>query len=265
MHCREAKRLLNERDVSDPELAEHLKACPACARLAAAAGLIDTALHTIRRDAGIPSTPLAELRARLQSHPADTPRKERLSMAELTHKLTGRKPLGLAIGVAVAALLFFVLVPFSYDRVVGYDLTISGLPSGQQIPAGTVVKALDALGVQGASVSTDYAANASAVHITNLTDADAVQKASAAFTTVTGLKGETKVTPRIESVSGSLYAQVREKLTMIEVSTAGGTPEEVQAEIESQLEAMGFAGAKADVTIDDTGTATIQITVPGEE
>ncbi len=265
MRCREAKRLLNERNVGDPELAEHIRACPACARRAAAAGLIETALHTIRRDADEAPTPLADLRARLESHPARTSRKERLRMAELTHRLSSRKRLGFAVGIAVAALLFFVLVPFSYDRVVGYDLTISGLPAGQQIEAGTIVKALDALGINGASVSADYAASETAVHITNLTDPGAVQRASAAFTAVTGLKGETKMEPRIQTVSGSLYAQVQEKLTRIEVSTVGGTPEEVQAEIEGQLEAMGFAGAKADVTVDDTGVTTIQITVPGEE
>ncbi len=265
MRCREAKRLLNERNMSDPELAEHLRICPACARLAAAAGLIDTALHAIRSDAGEVPTPLAELRSRLESHPARTPRKERLRMAELTHKMSARKRLGFAVGLAVAALLFFVLVPFSYDRVVGYDLTISGLPTGQQIEVETLVKALDALGIKGASVSVDYATPEMAVHITNLTDPDAAQKASAAFTTLTGLKGETDIEPRVETVSGSLYAQVQEKLTRIEVSTVGGTPEEVQAEIESQLETMGFAGAKADVTIDDTGVTTIQITVPGDE
>ncbi len=264
MRCREAKRLLNERNMSDPELAEHIRTCPACARLAAAEGLIDRSLYTVNH-ADEDATPLAELRSRLESHPAHTPRKERLRMAELTHKLTARKRLGFAIGIAVAALLFFVLVPFSYDRVVGYDLTINGLPTGQQIQTGTLIKALDAIGIQGASVSVDYATPEMAVHITNLTDPDAARKASAAFTSVTGLKGETSIEPRVETVSGSLYAQVQEKLTRIEVSTAGGTPEEVQAEIESQLEAMGFAGAKADVTIDDTGTATIQITVPGGE
>jgi hypothetical protein len=203
--------------------------------------------------------------SRLESHPARTPRKERLRMAELTHKLSARKRLGFTLGIAVAALLFFVLVPFSYDRVVGYDLTISGIPAGQQIQTGTVIKALDALGIMGASVSVEYGTPEMAVHIMNLTDPDAARKASAAFTTVTGLKGETEIEPRVETVSGSLYAQVRDKLTVIEVGTEGGTPEEVQAEIESKLAAMGFAEAKADVTVDDSGTATIQITVPGDE
>lgn len=265
MRCREAKRLLNERKMSDPGLLEHIKSCPACARLAAAEGLIDTSLHTVRGDAVDTLTPMAELRTRLESHPARTSRKERLRMAELTHKMSAKKRVGFAIGLAVAALLFFVLVPFSYDRVVGYDLSISGLPAGQQIDVGNITNALEALGIKGASVSADYSATGTAVRITNLTDPDAVQTASAAFTTLTGLKGETEVEPRVETVSGSLYAQVQEKLTRIEISTVGGTPEEIQAQIEGQLAAMGFAGAKADVTTDDSGVTRIQITVPGDE
>lgn len=186
-------------------------------------------------------------------------------MAELTHKMSAKKRVGFAIGLAVAALLFFVLVPFSYDRVVGYDLSISGLPAGQQIDAGNIANALEALGIKGTSVSADYSATGTSVRITNLTDPDAIHKASAAFTTLTGLKGKTEIEPRIETVSGSLYAQVQEKLTRIEISTVGGTPEEIQAQIESQLAAMGFPGAKANVITDDSGVTQIQISVPGGE
>lgn len=266
MRCREAKRLLNEGNTSHPDLPGHLSRCEKCAREAAAAGLMEAVMSDMRRENPESPTPLAQIRARVESSSAASSRKEYSRMAEITHTLAAKKRLGFGLGLAVAALLFFTLVPFSYDRVVGYDVTIGGLPADQQIQVSQVLAGFEAIGIDNASVSVNYADDAASVFMMNFSDRATAQKATAAFNTLTGMSGSVDIKERKETVSGSLFAQAAEKLTRIEVSTSGGTPEEVQAEIEAQLAAQGFEGASAIVTIDeDEGTATIQITLPGDE
>jgi len=266
MRCREAQRLLNEGDISHPDLPAHISRCEKCAREAAAAGMLERVIGAIRGENPDATTPLAQIRARVESPSAASPRKEHSRMAKITHTLTAKKRLGFGLGLAVAALLFFTLVPFSYDRVVGYDVTIGNLPAYQQIQINRILAGFEAIGIENASVSVNHADDAASVYMMNFTDHAAAQKATAAFNTLTGLNGEIDISPRMETVSGSLFAQVQEKLTRIEVSASGGTTEEMQAEIEAQLAAKGFEGASAIVTVDEVeGTKTIQITIPGDE
>ena len=49
MRCHEAKRLLNEGDINNRELVEHLNDCSDCAREAKAAGLIHRSLDSLRQ------------------------------------------------------------------------------------------------------------------------------------------------------------------------------------------------------------------------
>lgn len=266
MRCREAKRLLNEGNISHPDLSAHLSRCAKCAREAEAAGLMEAVMSDLRRENPDAATPLAQIRAHLGSFSAASSRKEHSRMAEIRHTLATKKRLGFGFGLALAALLFFTLVPFSYDRVTGYDVTIGGLPADQQIQVNHILAGFEAIGIENASVSVNYSDDETSVYMMNFTDHATAQKATAAFNTLTGMDGEVAIKKRKETVSGSLFAQVAEKLMRIEVSTSGGTPEEVQAEIEAQLAAQGFEGASAIVTVDeDEGTATIQITIPGDE
>ena len=185
-------------------------------------------------------------------------------MAELTHKLTARKKLSFGLGLAMAALLFFTLVPFSYDRVVGYDLEISGIEPGNMINIDPIIMGMTGLGYDNISVSTNYSSTETSVWITGLPHEKAAQEASAVFTTLTGLEGKSEYTPKMQTVSGSLYAQVRDNLFSVEIVASGETPEEVRASIEAQLESMGITGGEAVVT-QDGDQMQIEITIPGDD
>jgi hypothetical protein len=263
MRCHKAKRLLNEGRLTDRDLAGHIKDCPDCAREAKAAGLITESLGSLRGQSPAP-TPFSEMRHRLETHPAATNEKESLRMAELTHKMGARKKLGFGLGLAVAALLFFTLAPFSYDRVVGYDVEIGGIEPGQTVNINPIVKGLAGLGYDQVSVSTNYSSTETTVSITNLPHKKAAQEASAVFATMTGLTGEVEFEPRVEAVSGSLYAQVKENLFQVEITATGDTPEEIKASVESQLESMGIIGGEAVVT-EDGDQMQIEITIPSDQ
>jgi len=261
MRCREAKRLLNEGELTSRELAGHIQSCPECAREAKAAGIILDSFHSLRRQSQAAATPLSDIRSRLESHPAASTQKEYSRMAEITHKMAARKKLGFGLGLAVAALLFFTLVPFSYDRVVGYDVEISGIAPGQTINIDPIVKALSGLGYDQASISANYTSSETSVQITNLPSQVAAQEASLVFSTLTGINGRVEYAPKVEAVSGSLYAQVKENFFTVEVSASGSTPEEMKANMEAQLESMGFSGAEATVT-QDGDQMQIEISIP---
>jgi len=262
MRCHEAKRLLNEGDLSNRELAGHISTCPECAREAQAAGLIDDSLSALRRRSMPEATPLADIRERVETHPAASSRKEYSRMAETTHKLAARKKLGFGLGLAAAALLFFTLVPFSYDRVVGYDVTISEIEPGPTVNINPIIQAMTGMGYDNVSVSTNYASTETSIWISGLPHKKAAQEASAVFSTLTGLEGDVEYTPKVETVSGSLYAQVKEQLFSVEITATGDTPEEIQASIESQLESMGLTG-EATVT-QDGDQMQIEITIPAD-
>lgn len=263
MRCHEAKRLLNEGGSTNREFAEHIKDCPGCAREARTAGLIKGSLDSLRRQDLPASTPFPDIRARLETHPAANTRKESSRMAELTHKLTARKKLSFGLGLAMAALLFFTLVPFSYDRVVGYDLEISGIEPGNMINIDPIIMGMTGLGYDNISVSTNYSSTETSVWITGLPHEKAAQEASAVFTTLTELEGKTEYIPKMQTVSGSLYAQVRDNLFSVEIVASGETPEELKASVEAQLESMGITGGEAVVT-QDGDQMQIEITIPGE-
>ena len=264
MRCHEAKRLLNEGDRDNRELVKHLDDCPACAQEAKAAGIVRRSIDSLRREDMPAPTPFADIRTRLESHPAANTRKEYSRMAELTHKLTARKKLGFGLGLAIAALLFFTLVPFSYDRVVGYDLEISGIQPGEMININPIIQGMTALGYDQVSVSTNYSSSETSVWISGLPHEKAARQAAAVFETLTGLKGEDKYTPRVQTVSGSLYAQVKANLFSVQITASGETPEEMKANIEAQLEAMGITGGEATVT-QDGDQMQIEITIPGSD
>jgi hypothetical protein len=253
---------MNEGDLSHRELADHISSCPDCAKEAQAAGLIDSSLGTLRRQSTPEATPFAEIRERVETHPAASSRKEYSRMAETTHKLAARKKLSFGLGLAVAALLFFTLVPFSYDRVVGYDLTISGIEPGPTININPIIQAMTGLGYDNVSVSTNYASSETSISISGLPHKKAAQEASAVFSSLTGLDGEVEFKPNTETVSGSLYAQVKDQFFSVEITATGETPEEIKASVESQLESMGLTG-EATVT-QDGDQMQIEITIPAD-
>ncbi|MCP4567132.1 MAG: hypothetical protein GY841_06090 [FCB group bacterium] len=261
MRCHEAKRRMGEKQENDRELALHLAGCPACALEAEAAGLLDRAVQTTRRLDPAETTSLETIRTRVNAHQAEDG-KERFFMAQSNNIFT--KKLSLGLGLAVLAFLFVTLVPFSYDRVVGHDLVLSDISGDVQVSPNQMVKALQALGYDNISVNVNQSNSETEVTVNNLPHELAVSEASAAFTALTGIEADTESTPIIKTVSGSLYAQVREQMT-IAVTVEGSTPEEIRQNVIAQLAASGFEGSEVTVETDESGQTSISIEMTDDQ
>ena len=161
MRCNEAKRRLNEHwlkepgQVEDRELLQHLRECSACARHAAA-------VRTLKRDFAAARThdidgglPLSILKTRVEAHalpsnPANT--KEISLMTTLMKNLRKRSKLSVTVAIAVVVLAFLTLVPFKFERAVGYEVAVAGVDKNLALDNDRVQALLATLGMEGAVV-----------------------------------------------------------------------------------------------------------------
>lgn len=257
MRCHEAKRRLNSAAPIDSALRQHLQTCPSCARLAAADEILKQSLGSVSVDIPDP-TSLVFIRTRVESRAAQVnTTKESHIMSYFRTRISAHPGLSVSLILALCLFAFVTLVPFSYTRTIGYSVSCSNVPSGTQASLGRVVKALAALGLNNSSVSMN-SQNAT-VDLTRFTTEREAKEAAAAFASVTGYTGRPTISPVRETVSGSLYAQVREQFFDVHVDAGGKTDAEIAAEIASKLQAAGLAGAEVSVTTGAGGTRQIEV------
>jgi len=252
MRCLKARQKLG--NPVDPELMEHLKNCPSCASLFDADLLISDGIKEMRQDSFDEATPISLLKARMAAH---EPQKESKIMAAFRNTVSNhpRATFGLLIGAL--ALVFFLLVPFPYQRTVGYNVRFSGVNAAVQ-PANisNAIKQLDlspfSLRVTGTPAGNDYI-------LAELPSLPAAREAAAAFAALTGTSVAPVISPITETVSGSLYAQARNRLIQIEVKGEGKTDEQIRDEIKAKLEAQGYGGAVVYVKTGADGKRNIEL------
>lgn len=261
MRCREAKRRLNEAGEIDGEFRKHLDKCPECSREVAAWRLIETTLENARTDHEEPVTPFAEIRAKITADTGRQKEKEDSIMSKVQNQIASHRRFSIALVVAVAVFAFVVLVPFSYDRTIGYNLAYTGLDSKYDLPPEMLTEVLTTLGYQQVRVELTQNGSYLDYSITGLPSSTAAKEASAAFASLTGYTGMPVITPIIKTVSGSLYAQVRDKLIKIEVESEGKSKAEIKAEIEDKLREQGFANPDVTVTLKPDGMREIKVAV----
>lgn len=162
---------------------------------------------------------------------------------------------------AVAAVL--LVIPIRYQRTVGHriDLTVSG-------------QALEQVGIERLTGDVGQVTRARALEVSQAAGGGAVlgiemlatseeraERVAAAL--VARLRertftAEARVSPITETVSGNVYAMVRDRIIVIDVDTEGKTDQEVEDEIRAQLLDEGVAdpdvkyhsdGAKAVVRV----------------
>jgi anti-sigma factor RsiW len=245
----------------DPELARHLEACPACARAARAAKIIDGAFKAAASGPEEPVTPFAVLRSRIEQKTVKN-QKEFSLMEKAQNKFSMRPKLYAGLGVAVAAFLFLTLVPFSYTITTGFEAVAENVLQSQMISAERLVGAMNTLGYENASVKLTRSAEGYNYRIGNLPDWTAGRQAAAVLAALTGASN-VQVVPTHEKVSGSLYARATDdRVRIIEISTNGGTEEQIEQDIAAQLTAAGFISPQVDVTTSADGI--MQISLSGE-
>lgn len=171
-------------------------------------------------------------------------------------------------GVIAAALL---VVPVSYNRTVGHDVSLTLTGHGLDHPlmqkvAKEYKAALEGEGVRIAVEETDDISGRPVRRATLTTSVasrsrGAVTRVAEAFAGALGERGleaAVAVTPRTEHVSGNVYAAAGNACINLTIDRQGKTADEIKASITSQLEAAGIQNPDVDVTLDGNLT-TVKI------
>lgn len=258
MRCQKARQKLGS--PADPELMEHLKNCASCASLLDADLLIRDGIKEMRQDSFDEATPISLLEARMA---AREPQKESKIMAAFRNAVSDHPRATFGILIGALTLIFFVLVPFPYQRTVGYNVQFSGVNAAVQPgDVSKVIEQLDlspfSLKVMGTPAGNDYI-------LAELPSLPAAKEAAAAFAALTGTSVAPVIIPITETVSGSLYAQARNRLIQIEVKGEGKTDEQIRDEIKAKLEAQGFGGAVVYVKTGADGKRNIELHIEGSD
>jgi hypothetical protein len=200
--------------------------------------ILQAGLDSIKNEQSVHSD-LTELRYQIEM---SSSRKERNFMSQLQNKFKSHPRFSLIFASAVAMLLFTILVPFSYQKTIGYQVEYA-VGDASQVPSAEVINtALAAIGQNEAKATFTYSENTGKCLISVLPNMHAVRETQALIASIMGTFSDPKVSPIVEIVSGSLYAQAKDKVIKVEVDGSNKTDEQIQDEIKSKLEAQGFKG-----------------------
>jgi len=166
--------------------------------------------------------------------------------------------IGWGLALAVALFLFVSLVPFSYQRIAGYESTVA-FNSPVQIAPEHLKSALAAIGQTGVKVGLELTDAGSVFHLKGLPSQLAARQAVAVINSLAGTKGESKITPVFETISASLYAQARDRIISIEIDGAGKTDAQLESEITSKLTEAGLTADQVSVTTGSDGSRQISV------
>lgn len=261
MRCREVIRLLNEGAKIDGEAQQHIQNCPSCMKEAEAARKLVSALKIAKATKNENITPLARIRSAVEAEAE----KEITLMSRISSGIKARPRMIAGLGMVVVLLIVATLVPFTYEKTVGYDATFAGIES--QVNDQTLMKAVKALGYDNISINSKSHGNLTDYTVANLPSEDAVREVSAAFYTLTGFNRSPEVTPVKSKVSGTLYAQAKDqinKMVEVQVDATGKTDDEIRSEIETKLLQQGVTAYDITVDTDADGRRQIDLSVEGD-
>ncbi|MBU1471934.1 MAG: hypothetical protein KJ723_14755 [candidate division Zixibacteria bacterium] len=258
MRCREVIRLLNEGAKIDGEAQQHIQNCPSCMKEAESAKKLVSALKIARATKNENITPLARIRSGVEAETV----KEITLMSWISSGIKSRPRMIAGLGMVVVLLIVATLVPFTYEKTVAYDATFAGIES--RVSDQTLMKAVKALGYEDVSINSNSNGNLTDYTVANLPSEDAIREVSAAFYTLTGFSRSPEVTPVKSKVSGTLYAQARDKLVEVQVDATGKTDDEIRSEIEARLLEQGITAYEVTVDTDADGRRQIDLSVEGD-
>jgi hypothetical protein len=249
MRCHEAKKRIGARDYDDAALLEHLRHCMSCSQLAdAEQRLVDFLKHIATSD--LPATtPFEQLRRRIEQVSAGARRKERNIMSEISCQIRSHPRLSVGMVLAVLVFMFTTLIPFSYQRITGYDATVAFAGVTDEVPQEQVKKALEAIGQSNVKVSVEQTGENTSYRLKGFATESEAFRAVLALEMQGGTKGQSRIRPILENVSASLYAQVIDGIKSIKATeTKGKTDQEIEQDITAKMLAAGLLNPKVKVT-----------------
>lgn len=159
MRCREALNRLNRLDrpgdQPDRELLDHLKSCPDCARQAEAARELRQVLAEMSASDEVDRITWPEQIRQVEAAAARAQRnqpKEIPIMSAMKRQLKLRPRLSIGLAAAVAVLLAGALIPFKFDRTVGFEVAVAGVNRNLALNQEKLNEMLRRLGLENARV-----------------------------------------------------------------------------------------------------------------
>jgi hypothetical protein len=175
-------------------------------------------------------------------------RRERTAM-----DLLRKRPALATLAGATALAIALIFVPFSWERTVGHDvaLEIRGSQSSDAELDGIATGLKESLQADGVKViANDGGCRFEAYSpIASRASVNAILIALANDLARGGLNSSARVEPRIESISGNVYAFAGDQMIELTVERAGRSSIEIEDDLRRQLEDAGFEDAQVSVSL----------------
>lgn len=211
MRCREAEERLNRlatdelAPIADPELRDHIESCPGCAADYDALLLMAKSFATASSDEN-DIVPMEFMRQRVEQAVPGV----RTGAPAL--RLFGR-PVRLALAVSAAAIIIIAaLVPFQYQRTVGYELALNGVTRDLAENDERVCDLLYTLGLVEAAVDIGECDTTCSLTIFDLKSEQEAKLVANSIAMINDNGLHWDVIPIRTSTTGSLIDQANEKL-----------------------------------------------------
>jgi hypothetical protein len=156
--------------------------------------------------------------------------------------------------VATAAIaLALLLVPISYERTVGHLVTVSlsGATLGEEKIHEIVTDLSSSLGTEAVRVS--MFGDGYLIKVSSPIRSRAKVEAAAAGLSKSlargGMGAEVSVTPRVERVTGNVYAAARWTFVDLSVRRSGRSAQQVEEDLRAQLSAAGYENPQVSVDL----------------
>jgi hypothetical protein len=241
MHCNEAERRLTHLESKgltprdDAELNDHLASCPKCAKLAEASRLLGRAFDDLRTADVGQSPAFAWVKSRIMAEAA-THRKEG-RIADMFDKIwnpqTGRTRRRVSLAVVAVVLAFVTLVPFHYQRTVGYEVAFAGVNKDLAMDQDKLELLLSKLGIGGATVDLGACEATCSLVVSNLKSKDQCQMLVYAMKELGNCSVVSEGDEVCEPASGSLVKLAGQQVLFV---SDGSDPQVVQARV---MECLG--------------------------
>ncbi|MCP4684059.1 MAG: T9SS type A sorting domain-containing protein [bacterium] len=244
MRCHEARRRISEigltdlRDADYQKLLEHLQTCPGCALQAQASQELQQALAQSREhdvEGGLSwSETIARVRSKAALTDAHKP-VERPVMAILKSQFTKRPRLSMGICAAVVVLLAVTLIPFKYNRDMGFEVAVAGVDKTVALNSEGISQMMAQLGLEDAVVDVTGCDVTCNLKITELKSPEDAQLVAAAFEEVGKNKFYVNIEFKSEEASGNILEFVRQHNTTIDLETIHEHGEDVHRVLVEKL------------------------------
>lgn len=217
MRCRQAKQKLKSKHFENSEIAKdqtlinHLHECPACASLVSAENLLRLDFQAAAVDDNEEVVTGWLLKAQVERQAADANRskfRENYLMASFTKLFKKQSKLTIGVTTVVVVLLLSILIPFSYNKTIGYEVAFAGVDKNLALDSGKIQTLLEKLGIDGAVIDVSGCEATCNVKISDLKSTDDAKLVLAAFNEIDHVVVLDEIKKMVESESGNIFKKI---------------------------------------------------------